>query len=238
MKVKVVIAVICALLAASSASALSIDELDVNFSIIYIGTTDPAASGPSIVTPLYGVSLPMQVAGPFFIEPMLELYTTFYQWTGTAVAPAAMENAQGFLTLGSLLSMHGGVRWAVSPAIVLGGSLGIDFLLRFPIEFLMADQNPAADTGSGLAWFFGAARFLYPEARLFFRWQLTPAIGLVVNARAWYPLFELWAGQGLPFPDQFMFAGGIGFAVRLGRPAPAAGSQAAGEQGGGAQASK
>ena len=221
MRAKVVVAVIGAMLAASSLSALSLDDLDVNFGIIYIGTTDPVASGPSIITPLYGLSLPIQVSGPFFIEPMLEFYTTFYQWTGTAVAPAAMENAQGFLTLGTLVSFHGGARWAVSPAITLGGSVGIDFLLRFPIEFLMADQNAAADTGSGLGWFFGAARFLYPEARLFMKWQVTPAIGLVLNVRAWYPLFQLWDGQNLPFPDQFMFAGGIGFAVRLGRPVTA-----------------
>jgi hypothetical protein len=227
MRVKVVVAMIGALLAASSASALALDDLDVNFGIIYIGTTDPGASGPSIVTPLYGVSLPIQVGGPFFIEPMLELYTTFYQWTGTAVAPAAMENAQGFLTLGTLLSFHGGLWWAVSPAVMLGGSLGVDFLLRFPIEFLMADQNSAADTSSGLGWFFGAARFIYPEARLFTRWQVGPAVGLVFSVRAWYPLFQLWDGQNLPFPDQFMFAGGIGIAVRLGRPAPADGAAAA-----------
>jgi hypothetical protein len=228
MRAKVVVAMIGAMLAASSLSALAIDELDVNFGIIYIGTTDPGASGPSIVTPLYGVSLPIQVSGPFFIEPMLELYTTFYQWTGSAVAPAAMENAQGFLTLGTLLSFHGGMRWAVAPALTLGASLGIDFLLRFPIEFLMADQNTAADTSSGLGWFFGAARFIYPEARVFLKWQVSPAIGLVLNLRAWYPLFQLWDGQSFPFPDQFMFAGGIGFAVKLGRPAPVDGTPADG----------
>jgi hypothetical protein len=227
MRAKVVVAMIGAMLVASSLSALAVDELDVSFGIITIGTTDPGASGPSIVTPLYGVSLPMQVSGPFFIEPMLEFYTTFYQWTGTAVAPAAMENAQGFLTLGTLLSFHGGARWAVSPAITLGGSLGIDFLLRFPIEFLMPDQNAAANTSAGLGWFFGAARFIYPETRLFMRWQVSPAIGLVFNLRAWYPLFHLWDGQNRPFVDQFMFAGGIGFSVKLGRPAPADGAPAA-----------
>ena len=222
MRAKVVIALFGALCVSASLSALTVDELDANFGLIYIGTTDPGASGPSIITPLYGVSLPMQLSGPFFIEPMLELYTTYYQWTGTAAAPASMESPTGFLTLGALLSMHGGARWAVSPVLTVGGSLGLDFLLRFPIEFLMPDQNPAADTGSGFGWFFGAARFIYPEARAFLRWQVTDAIGLVFNLRAWFPLFKLWDGQNLPFPDQFMFAGGIGFAVKLHRPSPTA----------------
>jgi hypothetical protein len=227
MRAKVVAAMIGALLVATSVSALTLDELDVNFGFIYIGTTDPEALGPSIVTPLYGVSLPMQIIGPFFVEPIVEFYTTYYRWTGVAVAPAAMEtgNAKnGFFALGSLISLHAGLRWAVSPVITLGGSLGVDFLLRFPAEFLMADQNTTSDTASPLDWFFTSGRFIYPEARLFMKWQATEAVGLVVNARAFYPLYQLWEGQLFPFPDQFMFVGGIGFAVRLGHPAPSDGA--------------
>ena len=219
MRAKVVIAVIAALLAASSLSALSMDELDVNFGLIYIGTANPGALGPSILTPLYGVSLPMQLNAPFFIEPMLEFFTTYYRWTGTDVAPAAMETGDGFLTLGTLLSLHGGARWAVSPAVTVGGSVGIDFLLRFPIEFLMADQNSAANTSAGLGWFFGAARFIYPEARAFLKWQVTNTIGLVFNLRAWLPLYKLWDTPSYPFPDQFMFEGGVGLALKLAPPA-------------------
>jgi hypothetical protein len=43
-----------------------------------------------------------------------------------------------------------------------------------------------------------------------------------VNVRAFYPLFHLWDGLNAPFLDQFMFSGGIGVAIRLGRPAPTA----------------
>ena len=222
MRMKVVILVIGALLAAASLSALTMDELDVNLGLIHIGTTDPAAQGPSIITPLFGVSLPLGLGGPFFLEPMLEFYTTYYLWTGTAVAPAALETGgNAFLALGTLISLHGGLRYAVSPAITLGGSVGVDFLLRFPIEFLSNDPNRSADTGSALSYFFGMARFFYPETRLFLKWQLTNPVGLVVSLRAWYPLFHLWDGQNLPFLDQFMFSGGIGIAIRLG-PAPAA----------------
>jgi hypothetical protein len=221
MRAKIVVAFIAVFLAAASLSALSIDELDANFGLIFIGTSAPApaATGPSIITPLFGVSLPMKLDGPFFIEPMVEFYTTHYRWTGTAVAPAAQETLDGFLTLGTLISFHGGVRYALSPVLTMGGSIGVDLLLRFPIEFLSVDPNATADTGSAFGWFFGSARFLYPEARLFLRWQVTDAIGLVFNLRAWYPLFRLWDAQALPFPDQFMFAAGLGFAVRLGRPA-------------------
>jgi hypothetical protein len=153
---------------------------------------------------------------------MLEFYTTYYLWTGTTVAPAALETGgTAFLALGTLISLHGGLRYALSPALTLGGSVGLDFLLRFPIDFLTNSPNSAADAGSALGYFFGMARFFYPETRLFLKWQATSAVGLVVNVRAWYPLFHLWDGQNLPFLDQFMCSAGIGIAIRLG-PAPAA----------------
>jgi len=223
MRAKVVVAMIGALLTAASLSALTVDELDVKFDMLYIGTTDPGALGPSIVTPLYGVSLPIGIVGPFFVEPMIQFYTTYYRWTGTAVAPAAMETGNamnGFFAVAALVSLHAGLRWPVTPVITVGGSLGLDVLARFPAEFLMADPNTESDTGSALGWFFSAGRFFYPELRAFMKWQATPAVGLVVNLRAWYPLYQFWEGQDFPFPDQFMFAAGIGIAVRLGKPAP------------------
>jgi hypothetical protein len=223
MRVKVVAAVLGALLAATSLSALTVDELDINFGLISIGNTIPGASGPPIITPLYGVSLPMQLSEPFFVEPMLEFYTTYYEVLGTNVAPSAFETGTSFLTLGMLLSLHGGARWNVSPVLVAGGSVGLDFLLRLPIEFLSSDPNAAADTGYAFTWFL--TRSIYPEVRGFLRWQVTDAIGLVFNVRVWYPIFQLWAG-GFPFPDQFMLAGGIGFAVKLARPSPSGGSPA------------
>ena len=222
MRAKVVIALFGALFAASSLSALTVDELDVNVGLIYIGTTDPNALGPSIITPLYGVSLPMQLSGPFFIEPMIEFYTTFYRWTGTAVAPAAMESGDGFLTLGALLSMHGGVRYALSPVLSAGGSLGIDFLLRFPIEFLMADQNSTANTSAGLGWFYGAARFIYPEVRGFLKWQVTDSIGLVFNLRAWVPAVQALGRQHPAVSRPVHVRRGNRLRREIGHPKPAA----------------
>jgi len=202
---------------------LALNELDVNASLMVIGSVPPAGLGDvSPIVQLIGVSLPVRISGPYFLEPMLELFGTNYEWddkSGTAF-PTQIEAGPGFFTLGTLISMHAGASFPVSPVISLGGSIGLDFLLRFPLEFTNMSAESVSGRRPALGYFFGTGRFFYPETRLFLRWQVSDAVGLVVNLRAFYPLFHLWDGLRQPFFDQFMFSGGLGFAVRLG-PAPA-----------------
>jgi hypothetical protein len=210
----VVLLALC--MAAMPALALSVDELDVNTGLLLIGNTEPAPStGTSPIVTLVGVSLPLRIAGPFFIEPALELFGTTYEWTGTRAVPAAVEAGPGFFTLGVLVSVHAGLQFAVAPTLWLGGSLALDFLFRVPLE--LANTNADSITGRGFApsYFFGQGRFFYPETRLFLKWKVSDSLGLRVNLRALYPLFHAWDGEALPFFDQLMLAGGLGFAISL-----------------------
>ena len=208
-------------------SAVSIDELDANTSFLWIGTVPPAAwvaDGPNpSTTYLIGVSLPLRIAGPFFLEPGLELYGDYYEWTGAdgTVIPTVYETGAGFYAIGVLLSAQAGLSFDVSKAIALGGAVGLDFLFRFPFE--LTNQNPDSVSGRAAApaYFYGLGRFFYPETRLFFRWRLTAPVDLVLNVRAFYPLFHLWDGLSQSFFDQFMVSAGVGFAVHLGPQAQA-----------------
>ena len=143
-----------------------------------------------------------------------------HEWissSGSAVITPA-ENGSGFFTLGTLISLQAGLSFPVSSVISLGGALGVDFLIRFPLEF----QNQVqADQNSALGWFFGSGRFFYPETRIFLRWHISEPVDLLLNFRAFYPVFHLWDGSGQPFWDALMVSGGIGFAIRM-RPAAAA----------------
>jgi hypothetical protein len=226
MRLKVA-AILCLVLAiAAPGFALSINELDINASLMVIGSVPPAGHGDvSPIVQLIGASLPLHVSGPFYIEPMLEFFGTLYEWvdaSGVAV-PTQIETASGFWTLGTLLSMHAGMRFLLTPQLSLVGSIGADFLLRFPIEL---SNKSASGMGPALNYFFASARFFYPETRVSLRWQVSDVIGLIVNLRAFYPVFHLWDGMSQPFIDQFMFAGGLGIAIRLG-PAPTAPAPAA-----------
>jgi hypothetical protein len=209
-------------------SALSVTDVDVNVSALFIGSNplgglvDPTLG----IAPLIGVSVPLRLSAPFFLEPGLEFLGWYYDWTGSNAQITQAENGLGFFTIGALLSMQAGVAFPVSPVISLGGALGLDFLFRFPLELQNTSPNVQADEGNALGWFYGAGRFFYPETRFFFRWHIIDPLDLVVNLRAFYPVFHLWDRSGQPFWDALMVSGGVGFAVRLG-PSPAAPAPAA-----------
>jgi hypothetical protein len=224
-KVACVLLAMCA--CAPSVPALSLTDIDANASLLMIGTFPPTGygGGNPALTYLVGASLPLWFTNVFFLEPGLELFSTYYEWTyasATAV-PTLRELAGSFFTLGTLITTQAGVSLPISKAVSLGGSLGLDFLLRFPLEFF----NPYPESINGKqpaqTYFFAQGRFFYPEARFFVRWTMSASMTLVVNLRAFFPLFHAWDGLSQPFLDQFMGSAGIGMAFRLGAPpAPAA----------------
>ncbi len=224
MRLKVAAVLLVILATAAPGFALSIYELDVNASLMVIGSVPPEGHGDvSPIVQLFGASLPLHLSGPFYLEPGLEFFGQLYEWVDadSVAVPTQIETASGFWTLGTLISIHAGARFPLTSQLSLGGSIGADFLLRFPIELQNKD---ASGMGDALNYFFAKGRFFYPETRFSVIWQVSEPIGLILNLRAFFPVFHLWDGMGQPFVDQFMFAGGIAIAIRLGpaRVAPAA----------------
>jgi hypothetical protein len=219
MKHRRVIALCIGLALALPAAALSVDELDVNTDILVIGTVPPddyGTANPAIAYPL-GASLPLRIAGPFFVEPAIGIYGLLYEWTydnATAV-PTRVEAAGQFFTLCALVSLQAGVVFPVSSVISLGGTVGADFLLRFPLDWWNTDTSSTEGRTPSLQYFFSSGRFFYPETRLFLRWHIAEPLDLLFNVRALYPLFHAWDGRGASFIDEAMLSVGLGFAVRL-----------------------
>ena len=110
---------LCAI--AAPGFALSINELDVNASLMLIGNTSSYGDVSPIVQ-VFGASLPLKLAGPFYIEPKLEFFGLLYQWVdANAIAvPTQIETATGFWTLATLISMHAGGAMGDLPESVSG----------------------------------------------------------------------------------------------------------------------
>jgi hypothetical protein len=196
--------------------ALSISELDANAGLLRIGSVPPPATGgPSPIVQYIGVSIPMALPSPFFLEPNLEFFSTYYEWTGTRAVPTSYEAGPGFFTLAGILGIQGGASFPISEKISLGGSFGLDFLMRFPFDFSGDNAQRTAGMDPSLRYFFGQGRFFYPDARFFVRWQLSDWLTLLFNVRTFFPLFHLWDQESLPFIDQFMISAGLGFGIRL-----------------------
>jgi hypothetical protein len=215
-----VLLVVSLALPGTALCALSIDELDANASLLFIGSNPPSSNSnldPNLgIPPLLGISIPLRLSGPFFLEPGVEFLGWFYDWTDSGTAAITQtDNGSGFFTIGTLISLQGGVSFPVSPALSLGGALGLDFLLRFPFELQNTTDKVKSNENSALAWFYGSGRFFYPETRFFLRWHVSEPVDLLVNLRAFYPVFHLWDGAGQPFWDQLMVSVGVGFGIRL-----------------------
>jgi hypothetical protein len=202
--------------------ALSIDELDANASLMFIGSNPPSGvSDPNLgIPPVLGVSAPIRLSAPFFIEPGIDLFGWYYEWTSSSTAVITQsENGVGFFTLGALISLQGGISYPVAPLLSLGAAVGLDFLLRFPFEFQNNSAAVQANENLALSWFYENGRFFYPETRFFLRWHISDPVDLLINLRVFYPVFHLWDGAGQPFWDQLMVSTGVGFGIRL-RSAP------------------
>ncbi len=225
MRARVIIASLLLFGIPAFAFALKISELDINAGLLFIGSSPPGAPSPLVQT--LGISMPIKSDGPFFLEPSIEFFGSYYEVdpiTGRTV-PAPYESGTSFLTIGSLITLQSGLLYTLSKDIEMGGALGVDFLIRVPYEF----QNTNADTGDGLTYFYSQGRFIYPETRFITRWHVVDGVTLAFTLRGMYPLFHLWDGESLPFYDQLLVGLDIGFVITFGgKPAkPAAATPAA-----------
>jgi hypothetical protein len=188
-------------------ACLSLRDVVIHGGLILLGATDSEAA-PTPILPMLGASVTLDLPGRLFLEPGLDLFGLYYFNTGDRVVPTEYETAGGFYTQAVLISLKGGLRYPINDVLQAGGTAGLDFLLRFPLE---------EDDGAGFDYFFGDTRFLYPEIGGFLNWQVAKSIGLEFALRAFIPVFHLWDGEGLPFTDQFMVSLTVGLAVRLGK---------------------
>jgi hypothetical protein len=213
-----VLAAALMLFAVIPAFSISLDGMDVNASLLVIGTDTTIGAAPSPILWSLGVSFPFSVWGPFFMEPGIGLFMQDYAERSGRVVPIEMEQ-NAFFAIGSILGMQAGARIALAPGLDMGMSVGLDTLLRFPIFAYYGESSAVQAMSDAWPYFYGAGRFLYPETRLFMRWELVKSMALVFSVRAFYPVSHLWDGLGLSFWEDFMISGTLGFSIRLGESA-------------------
>lgn len=206
-------------LATLPAFPLSPTEAVLTVSLVAIGNTDGlTSSGPTpvVFVQSLGASVPLAIAGPFFLEPSLTMFGTWYEYTaGSRAVPGARESGTSFFVLGALLGARAGAAFPVSPRVSLGASLGLDLLLRFPIDLEAGAAARKDARRASYGYFYGMGRFLYPETTVFCRWRVSEKLGLVFSLGAHHPVFHLWDGEGLAYLDQLVLGAGLGFSYSL-----------------------
>ncbi len=190
--------------------------------LLWIGNYDPrsASLAPNPLVGMLGVSVPLDVfspGSPWLLAAGLDLFSTYYEYdsTNARAIPAEVEAGPGFFTLGVILGPRFGISFPPGGKVAGGAVVGLDLLLRFPLEFFNSDPASTAGRKPALAYFFGKGRFLYPETGLALTWRATEAVTLGFAARVLWPLFHLWDGLGLPLADELMAGGTVGLTIAL-----------------------
>jgi hypothetical protein len=185
--------------------------LELDGGLVLLGSTDPQ-SAPSPIMPALGAVFPLRSLGPLTLESSLLLFGTYYQYVAAndRASPAEPEH-RGFWMQCILGDARLRYDWRLSDKIRAGADAGLALLLRVPIPL---SSEAGQDFGATLGYVYGAARFLYPETGLFARFSVLENLELKLSLRAAWPVYLLWDGEQLPFPEGMLLSGILGFVIK------------------------
>ncbi len=192
--------------------AYTLDFLQFDGGLLFIGNTE-VESAPSPLLPTLGLTLPFPVLKHPFInlESGFLLFGTYYQFEDERATPVELEH-RDFMVLGALVDTRIGIDLKISKAFKMGFYAGLALLIRAPIPLF---EDIKSNLGPTLGYFYGKLRFLYPETQITAQMPILENFDIKISLRAYYPLFHLWDGEGLPFMDQFMIGGLIGVVYHM-----------------------
>ena len=206
--------IIVLLLVMPLTAALGLSWLEIDVGLLYLLNGDQD-SGPSPLLTTLGASIPInRVSRPLVWNTGLHLFGVHYQYASDRATPAELEFADSLWTLGIMVDSTFGYRFAPGEKIGFGGAAGLAGVFRIP---LFPVGGGAEFWGDTFKYFL--SRFLYTEVMFFLDWAVREKLTLDFSLRILYPVFNLWGGGSLPFYDQLIIKGLIGFRIPLGLPA-------------------
>lgn len=188
-------------LLAAGAFGLDLTTASGRFGVAIITNVEDSAPDPVLNT--LGGSVELAFADGFFLtlEPGLDLMWTNYEWfEGRRAAPTPSETGGGnnVFVLGFLLDVPVVASFRFSERIGGAASAGLSFLFRasFAGDDSAAFESVMAENLSRVsAYFWQAARWLYPSAALRFDVYLQEGFTFAVGVRGFLPIFNAWTGD-------------------------------------------
>jgi len=190
----------------------ALNTFELEGGLIYIGSGD-LQSAPSPIVPAIGMTfqIPRKI-WIFDLESSFLLTGTYYQYANNRASPAELDS-RDFAVVCILGDFRLAYRFLKRELFSLGADFGLSAFLRIPIP-LPVSPNASQNFGSTLSYFY-AFRFLYPETGFFSTYKILENMDLKLSLRASWPLYLLWDGEDLPFPEGLLVTGLIGLVWHL-----------------------
>jgi hypothetical protein len=208
--VRLAITLLFATVAAATAPAVEVSELNFHLGQALIGngyTKD--AEGNSVqgsdVSPLNfaaGFGVQLDVAPFVRFAPTMSLYWQEYLETPDGkVVPTQIETGKqaGELagTIGVLLSLPYVYELRFSEHLALFAGLSPSLVLRFPVQPIEGSKL------DGLyGYFYSEGRFLLPEASVALLYRLNERLRFGLNVRVFFPMHNLWTKYEVKYFDE------------------------------------
>jgi hypothetical protein len=188
----------------------------VNFlgGLSYMVTTQEEAAPSPLVNSL-GLGLKFSLGNWIVLKAGIQGFGNYYGFTSNGdgrLIPIEYE-LRDFWVLSSILDLKVGLNIPMGKVFGITGAVGPAFVLRFPFASfpdMVSKQDQAT------SYFFSGTRYVYLESDVAFDWQISEKMGVSFGIRFFYPIFTLWNGEEVAFPDQSIFTGLICFNRKLG----------------------
>jgi hypothetical protein len=177
------------------------------------------ASDPMPVLPSLGVSAAYLLAGPWWLELSLDIYSTQYGYSDALerAVPLAIENrwttAIGFVTGLEIL-----LRFDLNELMVVRvyGGPGADLRLCYIAADLNDNEQEEASrqTEAVADYFWDQGRWFLPVFGTGLDFNVNSAFRLGLDLRIWFPVYKLWTGEDLPFVEGWRLGAGFKLTLR------------------------
>jgi hypothetical protein len=190
---------------------------------LYVVNLDPYAGVGStdLITNTVDVGLVYPVARisalSFDFEPTATFYYSTYGWSEANKAVPIDPMWRDVYMFGLVLDFPVTFTVPIGARFAFSAGLGPAFDLRVGLN---ADPTSvtAATVDDINSYFWSQGRFFLPSTLLRFSYKVNDRFAFDLDARAYWPIFNFWAGDGLGFFDQAIF--GIRLSARITLPKP------------------
>jgi hypothetical protein len=191
----------------------------VNGNILYFPEDNGNEGDPAPILPSLGANFAFNVIGPLWVELTEDLYFTHYRYNFRLArpVPAAIENRSAFV-FGFLTGIQALGRFRLNDSIaarVYGGPVADFRILALagnlhPDDFTGIPESDARIQADAVReYFWEKGRWFLPVSGIGMDFVINERYKLGLDLRAWFPVYRLWAGEGLPAIEGWRFGAGI-----------------------------
>ena len=193
--------------------------------LIFIANRDPEAgiATTHLITNSFGFALEYGLgrSGLFGFEPGLTVYGNYYTLSAAGKAVPCGAELRDVYMIGALLDLPFVLELRLGPSFNMAAGAGLALHLRVGIK-AAPDVGIQGDTSDDAAvlqtinlYYWSKGRFLLPSTLLRFEYAAREKLSFGLAFKAYWPVFNLWAGEDLGFFDQMIL--GVAVTARFAR---------------------